>query len=234
MTASPVLRRYAAGVDAAHAELTRLDQLSGDGDFGDNLRSGLRRVIDELDRAGTAGHGFDVAGRVFLDDVGGTSGPLFGLLFTEIGQALDGSATEAAGTSATEAADAPGTDASGAGPDVAGAARDVRRWAVGASAGLAAIQRVGEAEVGDRTLVDALVPAVAALEDDGAGAFARAAEAAADGARSTAELRARLGRASYVGDRAKGVADPGAVGVALLFWALAEVEEPGSGVARPY
>ncbi|MBT2232112.1 DAK2 domain-containing protein [Nonomuraea sp. NEAU-A123] len=221
MTASPVLRRYAAGVDAAHAELTRLDQLSGDGDFGDNLRSGLRRVIDELDRAGTAGHGFDVAGRVFLDDVGGTSGPLFGLLFTELGQALDGSATEA-------------TDASGAGSDVAGAVRDVRRWAVGASAGLAAIQRVGEAEVGDCTLVDALVPAVAALEDDGAGAFARAAEAAADGARSTAELRARLGRASYVGDRAKGVADPGAVGVALLFWALAEVEEPGSGVTLPY
>ncbi|WP_433514620.1 dihydroxyacetone kinase subunit DhaL [Nonomuraea sp. CA-143628] len=201
MTASPVLRRYAADVEAAHAELTRLDQLSGDGDFGDNLRSGLRRVIDELDRSGAEGHGFDVAGRVFLDDVGGTSGPLFGLLFTEIGRALDG---------------------------------DVPSWAAGASAGLAAIQRVGEANVGDRTLVDALVPAVAALESDGAGAFARAATAAADGARSTAGLRARLGRASYVGERAKGVADPGAVGVALLFRALAEVEEPGSGIAPPY
>ena len=81
MTGSPVLRRYAADVDEAHGELTRLDQLSGDGDFGDNLRDGMRRVIAELDRAGTGGHGFDVAGRVFLDDVGGTSGPLFGLLF---------------------------------------------------------------------------------------------------------------------------------------------------------
>src|ERR1044072_9134181 len=90
MPASPVLRRYAADVEADHAELTRLDQLSGDGDFGDNLRSGLRRVVDELDRSGTAGHGVDVAGRVFLDDVGGTGGPLFGLLFTEIGRALDG------------------------------------------------------------------------------------------------------------------------------------------------
>ncbi|MEV6154019.1 dihydroxyacetone kinase subunit DhaL [Nonomuraea sp. NPDC052129] len=210
MTASPVLRRYAADVEAAHAELTRLDQLSGDGDFGDNLRSGLRRVIDELDRAGTAGHGFDVAGRVFLDDVGGTSGPLFGLLFTEIGRALDG--------------DKP------TGRALDG---DVPSWAAGASAGLAAIQRVGEAAVGDRTLVDALVPAVAALESDDAGAFARAATAAADGARSTAGLRARLGRASYVGERAKGVADPGAVGVALLFRALAEVEEPGSGIAPP-
>ncbi|MFG1960298.1 dihydroxyacetone kinase subunit DhaL [Nonomuraea sp. NPDC049028] len=211
MTASPVLRCYAADVEAAHAELTRLDQLSGDGDFGDNLRSGLRRVVDELDRSGTAGHGFDVAGRVFLDDVGGTSGPLFGLLFTEIGRALDG--------------DEPTSRALDG---------DVLSWAAGASAGLAAIQRVGEANVGDRTLVDALVPAVAALESDGAGAFARAAAAAADGARSTAELRARLGRASYVGERARGVADPGAVGVALLFRALAEVEEPGSGIAPPY
>ncbi|MEU7749977.1 DAK2 domain-containing protein [Nonomuraea sp. NPDC049158] len=211
MTASPVLRRYAADVEAAHAELTRLDQLSGDGDFGDNLRSGLRRVIDELDRSGTAGHGFDVAGQVFLDDVGGTSGPLFGLLFTEIGRALDG--------------DMP------VGRALDG---DVPSWAAGASAGLAAIQRVGEAGVGDCTLVDALVPAVAALESDGAGAFARAATAAADGARSTAELRARLGRASYVGERARGVADPGAVGVALLFRALAEVEEPGSKIAPPY
>ncbi|MEV0353975.1 DAK2 domain-containing protein [Nonomuraea sp. NPDC050680] len=221
MTASPVLRRYAADVEAAHAELTRLDQLSGDGDFGDNLRSGLRRVIDELDRSGTAGHGFDVAGQVFLDDVGGTSGPLFGLLFTEIGRALDG--------------DVPvGRALDGDKPVGRALDGDVPSWAAGASAGLAAIQRVGEAEVGDCTLVDALVPAVAALESDGAGAFARAAAAAADGARSTAELRARLGRASYVGERARGVADPGAVGVALLFRALAEVEEPGSRIAPPY
>jgi dihydroxyacetone kinase len=231
MTASPVLRRYAADVEAAHAELTRLDQLSGDGDFGDNLRSGLRRVIDELDRSGTAGHGFDVAGQVFLDDVGGTSGPLFGLLFTEIGRALDGDKP----VGRTLDGDMPvGRALDGDMPVGRALDGDVPSWAAGAAAGLAAIQRVGEAEVGDCTLVDALVPAVAALESDGAGAFARAAAAAADGARSTAELRARLGRASYVGERARGVADPGAVGVALLFRALAEVEEPGSGIAPPY
>ncbi|MEU0572509.1 DAK2 domain-containing protein, partial [Nonomuraea sp. NPDC005983] len=124
MTASPVLRRYAADVADAHAELTRLDQLTGDGDFGDNLRSGLRRVVEELDRSGTSGHGFDVAGRVFLDDVGGTSGPLFGLLFTELATALDAP---------------PDAEADG-GP---GGEYDVRRWAEGAAAGLAAIQRVG-------------------------------------------------------------------------------------------
>ncbi|MEV1177493.1 DAK2 domain-containing protein [Nonomuraea sp. NPDC049784] len=197
---APVLHRYAEAVAAAHAELTRLDQASGDGDFGDNLRGGLRRVLTELDTAGqgpgasgTAGHGFDVAGRVFLDEVGGTSGPLFGLLFTEIARALG---------------EDPATG-----------------WARGTAAGLAAIQRVGEAEVGDRTLVDALAPAVAELER-GAG-FAAAARAATEGARGTAALRARRGRASYVGERARGLPDPGAVGVALLFEALAAVEEPG-------
>lgn len=194
VTAAPVLRRYAEAVGAAHGELTRLDQASGDGDFGDNLRSGLQRVLAELD-AGKAAeeHGFDVAGRVFLDEVGGTSGPLFGLLFTEIARALR---------------DDPGGG-----------------WARGAAAGLAAIQRVGEAEVGDRTLVDALAPAVAELER-GAG-FAAAARAAAEGARATADLRARRGRASYVGERARGLPDPGAVGVALLFEALAATEDPG-------
>ncbi|GAA3156453.1 DAK2 domain-containing protein [Nonomuraea salmonea] len=190
-TAAPVLRRYAESVAAAHDELTRLDQASGDGDFGDNLRSGLTRVLAELDGPG-AGHGFDVAGRVFLDEVGGTSGPLFGLLFTEIARALD--------------------------EDPVGG------WARGAAAGLAAIQRVGEAEVGDRTLVDALAPAAAELER-GTG-FAAAARAAAEGARATAGLRARRGRASYVGERARGLPDPGAMGVALLFEALATTEDP--------
>jgi dihydroxyacetone kinase len=67
--------------------------------------------------------------------------------------------------------------------------------------------------------VDALAPAVAELARGGT--FAQAARAAAEGARGTAELLARRGRASYVGDRARGVPDPGAVGVALLFQALA-------------
>ncbi|MEV4177245.1 DAK2 domain-containing protein [Nonomuraea sp. NPDC049709] len=217
-TAAPVLRRFAEAVSAAHAELTRLDQASGDGDFGDNLRSGLQRVLAELDTAGrpdapgttadgtgatargsgAAGEGFAVAGRVFLDEVGGTSGPLFGLLFTEIARTLD---------------------------------RDPQTgWAAGTAAGLAAIQRVGEAEVGDRTLVDALAPAVSELER-GAG-FAAAARAATEGARGTAGLRARRGRASYVGDRARGLPDPGAIGVALLFQALASVRDP-EGDALP-
>ncbi|MEU1304653.1 MULTISPECIES: DAK2 domain-containing protein [Streptomyces] len=189
-----VLRRYARAVEDAHTTLTELDQRSGDGDFGDNLRGGLRAALTRFDKGGTSA--FGALGKVFLDEVGGTSGPLLGLLFTEIARALD----------------------SGAG------------FADGAGAGLTAIQRVGEARVGDRTLVDALAPAVDALVTGGPVEAANAARAGAD---RTALLRARMGRASYVGDRAKGAPDPGAVGIALFFWAAAAVASPEANLPAP-
>ncbi|GAA2896416.1 hypothetical protein GCM10010472_63710 [Pseudonocardia halophobica] len=185
-----VLRRFAQDVEDAHAELTELDQRSGDGDFGDNLRGGLRGAVLRFEKGGTSA--FGALGEEFLDEVGGTSGPLLGLLFTEIAHAL------------------------GSGTDSAAA------FGAGAKAGLAAIQRVGEAQLGDRTLVDALAPAVEAAPQ-GLDAAARAAQ---EGADRTADLRARRGRASYVGDRAKGEPDPGAVGIALFFRAAAAVAEP--------
>ncbi|MCG0284170.1 DAK2 domain-containing protein [Streptomyces sp. PSAA01] len=199
------LTRFAATVRSVEPELTALDQKAGDGDFGGNLVTGMdgvRRALDAL--AAGAGNGernrrgpdapLDAAARVFLDDVGGTSGPLFGLLFQELADALG------------MAADPPGTAA----------------LALGTAAGAAAIQRVGEAEVGDKTMVDALVPAARALASceptaDPAYALHVAAVAAHRGARSTTDLRARRGRASYTGDHARGVPDPGALAVALLF-----------------
>ncbi|TCK21475.1 DAK2 domain-containing protein [Pseudonocardia endophytica] len=185
-----VLRAYARSAEDGHTALTELDQRSGDGDFGDNLRGGLRAAVARFDEGGTSA--FGALGSVFLDEVGGTSGPLLGLLFSEIARALDGS-------------DDP-----------------VAAFADGARAGLEAIQRVGEAQVGDRTLVDALSPAV----DAAPSGLAAAARAASDGARHTAELRARMGRASYVGERAVGEPDPGAVGIAMLFRSAAAVAEP--------
>lgn len=190
-----VLHRFATAVEEGHGALTALDQHSGDGDFGDNLRAGVRTAVQ---RAGHGPHrGFAALGEVFLDEVGGTSGPLLGLLFTEIARALSTSSD------------------------------DVAAFAAGARAGLTAIQRVGEAEPGDRTLVDALAPAVSAMGRDG---YAAAATAAREGAEKTADLLARHGRASYLGDRAKGAQDPGAVGVALLFWAVAG---PEAGLPSP-
>ncbi|MET9221473.1 DAK2 domain-containing protein [Streptomyces sp. NPDC088197] len=209
------IRRFAASAEATEPELTALDQQVGDGDFGANLVAGLRATLRRLDdpigpeawkaasngapervrppEASCAGP-LDAAAAAFLDEVGGTSGPLFGLLFHEMAAALA---------------------VSEGGPD-AGA------LAAGVGNGLAAIQRVGEATVGDKTLVDALAPASDALTaqppgTDPATAVAHAARAAWEGVGNTARLTARRGRASYLGDRAAGVPDPGAVGIALLF-----------------
>jgi phosphoenolpyruvate---glycerone phosphotransferase subunit DhaL len=95
-------------------------------------------------------------------------------------------------------------------------------FARGLAAGVATVQRYGKAEVGHKTMIDALAPAAQTLDvlvsagatpDD---ALARTAQAAVDGARSTAALRAQRGRASYVGDVARGVLDPGAVAAAIV------------------
>ena len=189
-----ILARYGDDVDAAHGALTRLDQLSGDGDFGDNLAGGLRRA-----RQG-AGADLAAAADAFLDGVGGTSGPLFGLVFRAL-------------------ADDEG-DPAGLGTALATA--------------LASVQRVGGAQVGDRTLVDALSPAAdAARAAGGSGAAVAAARAAIEGASGTASIRARRGRASYVGQRAIGSPDPGAVGIALLLLAIAAVDDPDGAADLP-
>jgi dihydroxyacetone kinase-like protein len=243
------VRDFAATAAATEAELTALDQRVGDGDFGTNLLAGCQAALrllttapgglaarPEPDGAAPApapgpgpGPGpvsvaapptdaaapLDAAAAAFLDEVGGTSGPLFGLLFQELATAL--------------------RDGQPGGPTAAVAA--------GVRGGLAAIQRVGEAEEGDKTLVDALAPAARALAaasphpasegsagpggtggPDGAEparALAAAARAAWQGVHDTARITARRGRASYLGDRAAGVPDPGAVGVALLFTSAA-------------
>jgi dihydroxyacetone kinase-like protein len=218
------MRNFAASVAATERELTALDQQVGDGDFGVNLLAGtsatLRALSDHSGGARSAARPLKTAADVFLDEVGGTSGPLFGLLLQEMAVAVAET----------------------------GPVLDTSTLALGAGSGLAAIQRVGEAAVGDKTLVDALEPACAALKACSPAAEPReallaAANAAWEGVQATARLRARRGRASYVGGRAEGVPDPGAVGVALLFSSagtvvtrlaplLARSYEPGAGPGR--
>ncbi len=192
------MRRFAASVSATEDQLTDLDQRTGDGDFGANLRAGLESAMVRLSARPPGERGacgpLEAAAEAFLDDVGGTSGPLFGLLLAELA-----AATAERGDILTPAA-----------------------LAAGATAGLAAIQRAGEARAGDKTLVDALAPAADELRRRPTPgrpdrALAAAADAAWDGVRATARLRARRGRASYLGERATGIPDPGAVGVGLLF-----------------
>ncbi|MFD3734235.1 dihydroxyacetone kinase subunit DhaL [Streptomyces sp. NPDC058632] len=193
------MRRFAASVYATEAELTELDQKAGDGDFGTNLAAGVRAAGLLLDRTGGSvgsAKELGVVATAFLDEIGGTSGPLFGLLFQALSRAADSTADPGGGL--TTGALAEGT-----------------------AQGLAAIRRVGGAAPGDKTLVDALAPAAAALRaaegTPPAAALAAAADGAWQGVRDTASLTARRGRASYLGDRVTGIPDPGAVGVALFF-----------------
>ncbi|MET8684940.1 dihydroxyacetone kinase subunit DhaK [Streptomyces sp. NPDC004732] len=203
-----LLDRYALTVTQVRDNLTKLDQLVGDGDFGDNLAGGVRRAVKLADETGLDGTA--ALAEAFLNDVGGTSGPLFGLLFQHLATA---------------------SPADGGAPTVAALAE-------AAAAGHAAIHRVGGAVPGDCTLVDALAPAaesLAAARDADApeAPLTEAAQAAIRGALATASLRPRRGRASYVGDHALGVPDPGALAVALLFMALADIHEPATAPRLP-
>ncbi|WP_432139862.1 dihydroxyacetone kinase subunit DhaL [Streptomyces sp. bgisy154] len=183
----------AASVDREADRLTALDSPIGDADHGSNLQRGFAAVTAVLDKEAPAAPGavLTLAGRQLISTVGGASGPLYGTLLRRTGKALG----DAAEVSAEQLAEA-------------------------LRAGVEAVMRLGGAAPGDKTMIDALVPAVEAL-DEGFGA-ARA--AAGRGAEATIPLQARKGRASYLGERSIGHQDPGATSSALLIAALAEAD----------
>jgi dihydroxyacetone kinase phosphoprotein-dependent L subunit len=191
--------RRAAELVAADAErLTRMDAEIGDGDHGLNLNRGFTAAVAALPGDSPPGKVLMAAGRAIVSKTGGASGPLYGTALRRAGKALG---------------DAETVDA----PALGEALR----------AALAGVQELGEAVEGDKTMVDALVPAVtaydAAVQDGIAAATRAAAEAAAKGAEATIPLKARKGRASYLGPRSIGHEDPGAASTALILRALAEV-----------
>ncbi|WP_438295191.1 dihydroxyacetone kinase subunit DhaL [Streptomyces sp. HUAS TT7] len=181
----------AAAVDREAPRLTDLDSAIGDADHGTNLQRGFTAVTALLDKEapGTPGAVLALAGRQLISTVGGASGPLYGTLLRRTGKSLG---------------------------DAAEVTREQLAGALGA--GVAAVAQLGGAAAGDKTMLDALLPAVEALGES----FAAAAEAADAGALATVPLRARKGRASYLGERSVGHQDPGATSSALLIGALAE------------
>ncbi|WP_399495252.1 dihydroxyacetone kinase subunit DhaL [Streptomyces sp. P9(2023)] len=181
-----------AAVDREADHLTELDSAIGDADHGANLKRGFAAVTEVLDKEppATPGAVLTTAGRQLISTVGGASGPLYGTLLRHTGKALG----EAASVTRQDLATA-------------------------LAAGVAAVGQLGGAQVGDKTMLDALVPAAEALGDS----FAAARDAAEAGALATVPLRARKGRASYLGERSVGHQDPGATSSALLIAALAEV-----------
>ena len=174
----------------------QLDAVVGDGDFGYSLARGFEIVLsdwDDLDRTDAATFLRKVA-VVLTSRIGGTSGPLWGTAFLRAGSAMNGA--EAIGSAELVA---------------------------GLRAAIEGIKQRGQSDVGDKTLLDALVPATDALEEGLAAgdplpaALARAAETARTSAEATTPMLAKRGRASYTGERSIGSPDAGAMGVAVMF-----------------
>jgi phosphoenolpyruvate---glycerone phosphotransferase subunit DhaL len=189
-----------AAVASEKDHLTALDAAIGDADHGVNLNRGFTAVtgrLDGPDAPTSPGKLLVLVGRTLISTVGGASGPLYGTAFREMGKTLGDDGTA-----------------------------DDAAFVAALRAGLDGVRRLGAAVEGDKTMVDAYAPALAALEEAvGAGhplatAVKSAAHAADDGARATVPLEARKGRASYLGARSVGHQDPGATSTALLFAAL--------------
>ena len=195
------IRAFAAVVAENKEYLTELDAAIGDADHGINMNRGMQAVLGKMDAGEPADIGalLKTVGMTLVSTVGGAGGPLYGTLFLQMG-------TSAAGKS-----DLSGDD-----------------WAAALAAGVAGVQRRGKAELGDKTMIDALVPAVEAVSSalaDGSTldeALRRSAEAAQEGMTATIPLVARKGRASYLGERSANHQDPGATSSWLLLRTAAE------------
>lgn len=193
------VRAYAAQIAEQKTALTRLDAAIGDGDHGTNMDRGMRKVVEKLDGADgdDIGATLKAVGMALVSSVGGASGPLYGTLFMQMGAG-------AAGASEL----------------------DLEGWTQALAKGVEGVQARGKAELEDKTMVDALAPAVQALRDAAGGSLADAVRASADaaekGMEATTPLVARKGRASYLGERSAGHQDPGATSSHLLLRTAAE------------
>jgi dihydroxyacetone kinase-like protein len=198
------IREAATSIHDQRDYLTQLDAAIGDADHGVNMDRGFSAAAGQIDEAAPPGAVLEAVGTILVLSVGGAAGPLYGSSIREMGRELG---------------DAPTIDGE--------ALLRMLRSA------LVEIRRLGAASVGDKTMVDALSPAIDGLERGLRGgerlhaALVRARNAAQEGAASTIPLQARRGRASYLGPRSVGHLDPGAASSALLIQALERAaEEP--------
>jgi phosphoenolpyruvate---glycerone phosphotransferase subunit DhaL len=191
------IRRFADVIAERRVELVRLDTAIGDGDHGTNMDRGMRKALEKLDGvdAGDIGADLKAVGMALVSSVGGAAGPLYGTLFLQMGMASAGRAE-----------------------------LDLDGWTAAVEAGVKGVQARGKAEPGDKTMVDALLPALEALRGGGepAEALRRSADAAEEGMKATIPMEARKGRASYLGPRSVGHQDPGATSTYLLLRSAAE------------
>jgi dihydroxyacetone kinase-like protein len=191
------MNRFAGEMSEHRAELVALDTAIGDGDHGTNMNRGMTKALEKLGAAEQDDPGavLKTVAMALVSSVGGAAGPLYGTLFLQMGGALAGQ----------ERVDLPG-------------------WTAAWRAALEGVQARGKAQPGDKTMVDAMIPAIEALEgaSDLDVGLTAAAQGAEDGMRATIPLIARKGRASYLGERSKDHQDPGATSTYYLFKTAAE------------
>jgi phosphoenolpyruvate---glycerone phosphotransferase subunit DhaL len=195
------IRSFADVIAEEREHLTKLDSAIGDADHGSNMHRGFQASVAKIgDGAGDdIGAMLKTVGMTLVSKVGGAGGPLYGTLFMQMGAPLAGK--------------------SSIGPD---------EWAAALESGIKGLQNRGKAEPEDKTMLDALLPALNALKEalqENASmqdALERSADAAEEGMKATVPLVARKGRASYLGERSAGHQDPGATSAFLLVRAAAD------------
>ncbi|MEP6462910.1 MAG: dihydroxyacetone kinase family protein [Frankiaceae bacterium] len=202
------LEAMSAAIAEAEEELGRIDAVAGDGDHGRGMVKGITSAVSAAQTAAAGESGaasvLQAAGDAWAGKAGGTSGALWGAALSAVGNRLGDESTAITDVDVVEAL----------------------------QAGLQAIQRLGKATVGDKTMLDALVPFIDALRKEiGSGAdlatsWRQAAHVAENAAKETAPLRPRVGRARPLADRSVGTPDAGAVSLAISVTAIGETLKP--------
>ena len=195
------IKNFAQVIEENHEMLTNLDREIGDADHGANMRRGFRAVLEKLPSVEDKDIGTILknVGMTLLSKVGGAAGPLYSTMFTKAGMTI-GAKME----------------------------MDLTDWAQALEAGTTGIAKLGKALPNDKTMLDALYPALNALNaamGNGASVgetLQKSADAAHEGMLATIPLVARKGRASYLGERSAGHQDPGATSTYLLIKTAAE------------
>jgi phosphoenolpyruvate---glycerone phosphotransferase subunit DhaL len=197
--AGDIIADVAAVILENKAYLSAIDGKIGDGDHGVNMAKGFGRAAERLKGGETLDEAMQVLSDVLMSEIGGSMGPLYGMMFCDMADAV-------------------------AGKDII----DPEDFGAMLRAGLAGVQEIGSAKVGDKTLLDCLVPSVETFESAvrSGKSFAEALDAmksaAATGRDSTIDLVAKIGRSARLGDRSRGVLDAGATSCCMILTTLAD------------
>jgi dihydroxyacetone kinase phosphoprotein-dependent L subunit len=197
--AGKIIEDIAAVIVANKAYLSKIDGLIGDGDHGVNMAKGFSRAADRIaGREVSLSEAMSILSDVLMSEIGGSMGPLYGVMFAEMAEAIEAT------------------------PDI-----DAETFAAMLRAGQDGIFTIGSAKVGDKTLMDVLIPATASFAQAIAegvafrAALSRMTAAAEAGRDSTINLVAQIGRSARLGERSRGVLDAGAASCCMILTGLA-------------